>query len=258
MSDPAVPLVNNPELTPVAPDHQPDRPTGHRLDHVGGHVGAVETRPTAKRTEAIRDSAIVARRDPARDPHRHAGGAVAGAPAAHAARRRPQGCSRRPGARNETGAVAGGAVGPSSRCRCTPPRKSGRSRTPLTNCTSRPCFLAGEQADLQMQVGDMFETLSRRSRSLVDQQLALIDDLERNEEDPQRLESLFRLDHLAARMRRNGANLLVLAGATIPREQADPVPVAATRQRRGLRGRGLRPCGHRDGARQRGARRRRR
>ena len=73
----------------------------------------------------------------------------------------------------------------------------------------------------------MFETLSRRSRTLVDQQLSLIDRLERNEEDPERLESLFRLDHLAARMRRNGANLLVLAGAKVPREQADPVPVAA-------------------------------
>ena len=88
-------------------------------------------------------------------------------------------------------------------------------------------FLAGEQSRLQLQVGDMFETLSRRSRSLVDQQLTLIDRLERNEEDPERLESLFKLDHLAARMRRNGANLLVLSGAKVPREQADAVPVAA-------------------------------
>ncbi|OBB36095.1 ATP-binding protein [Mycobacterium sp. 852002-51961_SCH5331710] len=88
-------------------------------------------------------------------------------------------------------------------------------------------FLAAEQSRLQLQIGDMFETLSRRSRSLVDQQLALIDRLERNEEDPERLESLFRLDHLAARMRRNGANLLVLSGAKVPREQAEPVPVSA-------------------------------
>src|SRR6185369_9494893 len=88
-------------------------------------------------------------------------------------------------------------------------------------------FLAGEQSRLQLQVGDMFETLSRRSRTLVDQQLSLIDRLERNEEDPERLESLFRLDHLAARMRRNGANLLVLAGAKVPREQVEPVPVSA-------------------------------
>ncbi|PRC56857.1 histidine kinase, partial [Mycobacterium sp. ITM-2017-0098] len=74
---------------------------------------------------------------------------------------------------------------------------------------------------------DMFETLSRRNRSLVDQQLSLIDRLERDEDDPERLESLFRLDHLAARMRRNGANLMVLAGAQISREQAESVPVTA-------------------------------
>lgn len=87
-------------------------------------------------------------------------------------------------------------------------------------------FLAGEQAQLQTQVSDMFETLSRRSRSLVDQQLSLIDRLERNEDDPERLESLFRLDHLAARMRRNGANLLVLSGSKVTREHSEPVPIA--------------------------------
>jgi signal transduction histidine kinase len=85
--------------------------------------------------------------------------------------------------------------------------------------------LAGEQARLQLQVADMFETLSRRNRSLVDQQLALIDRLERDEQNPERLESLFRLDHLAARMRRNGANLMVLAGAQVFREHARSVPV---------------------------------
>jgi signal transduction histidine kinase len=88
-------------------------------------------------------------------------------------------------------------------------------------------MMAGEQAALQLQIGDMFETLSRRSRTLVDQQLSLIDGLESNEADPDRLDSLFRLDHLAARMRRNGANLLVLSGATMHREQADPMPLAA-------------------------------
>ncbi|TRW79846.1 sensor histidine kinase [Mycolicibacterium sp. 018/SC-01/001] len=88
-------------------------------------------------------------------------------------------------------------------------------------------LLAAEQARLQMQVSDMFETLSRRNRTLVDQQLALIDRLENDEEDADRLQSLFRLDHLAARMRRNGANLMVLAGARTPRENAEPVAVVA-------------------------------
>jgi signal transduction histidine kinase len=87
-------------------------------------------------------------------------------------------------------------------------------------------MMAAEQARLQLHVSDMFETLSRRSRTLVDQQLSLIDDLERDEEDPQRLDALFKLDHLASRMRRNGTNLLVLAGAKLQREQAEPVPVA--------------------------------
>lgn len=87
-------------------------------------------------------------------------------------------------------------------------------------------LLAGDEARLRLLVNDMFETMSRRSRSLVDQQLALIDGLERNEDDPERLDSLFRLDHLAARLRRNSANLLVLAGAQLARDQRDPVPLA--------------------------------
>ena len=87
-------------------------------------------------------------------------------------------------------------------------------------------LLAGDEARLRLLVNDMFETMSRRNRSLVDQQLMLIDRLERNEEDPERLDNLFRLDHLAARLRRNSANLLVLAGAQLARDQRDPVPLS--------------------------------
>ena len=87
-------------------------------------------------------------------------------------------------------------------------------------------LMAAEQSRLQLHVSDMFETMSRRSRSLVDQQLALIDDLERNEDDPQRLDALFKLDHLAAQMRRTGTNLLVLSGAKLHREQSESMPVA--------------------------------
>ena len=86
--------------------------------------------------------------------------------------------------------------------------------------------LAGEQARLRVQVGSMFETLSRRSTSLIDQQLSLIERLESDEEDPQRLQSLFRLDHLAARMRRNSDSLLVLAGTSTRRGSARSVSVA--------------------------------
>ncbi|MFD4265549.1 ATP-binding protein [Rhodococcus sp. NPDC058481] len=85
--------------------------------------------------------------------------------------------------------------------------------------------LAGEQAHLRLRIGDMFETLARRSKSLVDQQLGLIENLEFEEKDPKRLESLFRLDHLAARMRRNGENLLILSGTRTRRGHTAPVQV---------------------------------
>ncbi|MGF2951796.1 ATP-binding protein, partial [Mycobacterium sp. THU-M116] len=91
---------------------------------------------------------------------------------------------------------------------------------------TRALLLAGDEARLRLLVNDMFETMSRRSRSLVDQQLSLIDRLERDEQDPERLDSLFRLDHLAARLRRNSANLLVLAGAQLARDQREPVPLS--------------------------------
>ncbi|BDT89164.1 HAMP domain-containing protein [Nocardia cyriacigeorgica] len=86
--------------------------------------------------------------------------------------------------------------------------------------------LAAEQARLRVQIGNMFETLSRRSQSLVEQQLALIEDLEHDEDNSERLQSLFRLDHLATRMRRNGDNLLVLAGTALRRGQLQPVPLS--------------------------------
>jgi signal transduction histidine kinase len=72
--------------------------------------------------------------------------------------------------------------------------------------------LAGEQARLRSQTGTLFVNLSRRSQTLVERQLEVIDGLEDSERDPERLRSLFTLDHLATRMRRNGENLLVLGG----------------------------------------------
>ncbi|MCX4097079.1 sensor histidine kinase [Nocardia sp. alder85J] len=86
--------------------------------------------------------------------------------------------------------------------------------------------LAAEQARLRLQIGNMFETLSRRSQSLVEQQLTLIEELERDEDDSERLQSLFRLDHMATRMRRNGDNLLVLAGTALRRGHLPPVPLS--------------------------------
>ncbi|MFD9796593.1 nitrate- and nitrite sensing domain-containing protein [Streptomyces sp. NPDC059070] len=85
--------------------------------------------------------------------------------------------------------------------------------------------LAAEQALLRGNVNAIFTNLSRRNQSLIEGQLTLITDLENNEADPDQLESLFRLDHLATRMRRNGENLLVLAGEEPGRRWNQPVPL---------------------------------
>jgi signal transduction histidine kinase len=84
--------------------------------------------------------------------------------------------------------------------------------------------LAGEHG-VRLQIGEMFETLSRRSRSLVEEQLELIETLELDEDDPVRLDHLFRLDHLVTRMRRNGDNLLVLADTVERQRRAEPTPL---------------------------------
>ena len=83
--------------------------------------------------------------------------------------------------------------------------------------------VAAEQAALSTSVSVMFSNLARRSQSLVDQMIAHLDDMERDEEDPKRLSRLFRLDHLATRMRRNDENLLVLAGADSSPPRRDDV-----------------------------------
>ncbi|GGV10729.1 ATPase [Streptomyces filipinensis] len=85
--------------------------------------------------------------------------------------------------------------------------------------------LASEQALLRGNINAIFTNLSRRNQSLIEGQLTLITDLENNEADPDQLENLFKLDHLATRMRRNGENLLVLAGEEPGRRWDQPVPL---------------------------------
>lgn len=85
--------------------------------------------------------------------------------------------------------------------------------------------LASEQAALRVDMSRMAEVLARRIRTLVERQLRLLDEFERTETDPDELARLFSLDHLAARMRRNGENLLVLAGGEPGRGYARPYPL---------------------------------
>jgi signal transduction histidine kinase len=87
--------------------------------------------------------------------------------------------------------------------------------------------VAEEQAALLRRgIADIFVNLARRNQSLLDRQIEFIDGLEAQEQDPDQLENLFKLDHLATRMRRNAESLLVLAGAEPPRRRARPVELA--------------------------------
>ncbi|WP_205625533.1 sensor histidine kinase [Actinomadura atramentaria] len=85
--------------------------------------------------------------------------------------------------------------------------------------------LAADEAVLRGNINAMFVNLSRRSQTLIERQLQLIEELEHSERDEEQLANLFRLDHLATRMRRNCENLLVLGGQDQVRRRNRPVPL---------------------------------
>jgi signal transduction histidine kinase len=83
--------------------------------------------------------------------------------------------------------------------------------------------LAGNEAMLRNSFNAMFVSLSRRSQTLLERLAHLIDSLEQDEGDPDRLSNLFSMDHLVTRMRRNSENLLLLAGYEGARKWSEPV-----------------------------------
>ncbi len=83
--------------------------------------------------------------------------------------------------------------------------------------------LAGDEARLRGSVGAIFANFFRRSHSLMERLLGLIDSLELGEDDPERLASLFQMDHLATQLRRNSDSALVLAGHRTPHRWTAPV-----------------------------------
>jgi signal transduction histidine kinase len=86
--------------------------------------------------------------------------------------------------------------------------------------------LAGNEAMLRTSLNAMFVNLSRRSQTLIERVARTIDSLEQQEDDPERLYSLFSVDHMVTRMRRNSENLLLLAGHEGARKWSDPVSLA--------------------------------
>ncbi|GIE29149.1 hypothetical protein Ait01nite_021940 [Actinoplanes italicus] len=84
---------------------------------------------------------------------------------------------------------------------------------------------AVEEANVRRGINEVFLNIARRSQTLLHRQLSLLDKMERRETDPQELEDLYRVDHLATRMRRHAEDLVILAGAAPGRGWRNPVPV---------------------------------
>ena len=99
--------------------------------------------------------------------------------------------------------------------------------------------LATEQAILRRSTTESLANLGRRNQNLLRRQIGFITTLEREELDPSGLANLFELDHLATRMRRNAASLLVLVGASSPRQWSSPVAGRRRHPGRGVGGRGV-------------------
>ncbi|MEV2215867.1 nitrate- and nitrite sensing domain-containing protein [Streptomyces sp. NPDC050997] len=88
--------------------------------------------------------------------------------------------------------------------------------------------LADSAAQLERtrnNISATFVNLALRTLGLVERQLAVIEGLEEREQDPERLSTLFKLDHFATVMRRHSENLLVLAGTEHVHQSAGPVPL---------------------------------
>ena len=85
---------------------------------------------------------------------------------------------------------------------------------------------AVHEATLREGFNQVFLNIARRSQTLLHRQLALLDAMERRATDPEELEELFRVDHLATRMRRHAEDLVILAGSTPGRGWRSPVAIA--------------------------------
>ncbi|MEU4149676.1 nitrate- and nitrite sensing domain-containing protein [Streptomyces sp. NPDC026659] len=78
---------------------------------------------------------------------------------------------------------------------------------------------------LRTSIGGTFVNLALRTLGLVERQLSVIEGLEEREQDPERLATLFKLDHFATVMRRHSENLLVLSGTEHVLPHPGPVPL---------------------------------
>ncbi|MEV4725327.1 sensor histidine kinase [Micromonospora humida] len=96
----------------------------------------------------------------------------------------------------------------------------GRAFTEVSRVAVRSAI---DEVTLRRGLNEVFLNLARRSQGLVHRQLAVLDRMERRAEDPDELAELFRVDHLATRLRRHAEDLVILAGAAPGRGWRQPV-----------------------------------
>ena len=96
----------------------------------------------------------------------------------------------------------------------------------LNRVQATAALLLERQVTTRSNVAVMFANIARRTQNLVGRQLTLIDELERNERDPELLQRLYRLDHVATRLRRSADSLLVVSGTIDQQLSGTPTRLA--------------------------------
>jgi HAMP domain-containing protein len=81
---------------------------------------------------------------------------------------------------------------------------------------------AAAEAATRSGINKVFLDIAHRSQLVVHRQLEVLDVAEARQGDPEHLELLFQLDHLATRARRNAENLLILGGGQPGRRWRQP------------------------------------
>ncbi|KOV52643.1 ATPase [Streptomyces sp. AS58] len=147
------------------------------------------------------------------------------------------GALRRSSARREADlrtlveALRRGEIPPQRKSRGTPPEDADDFEllaADLARAHDGAVTAVVQAAQLSSQAGseqklEVFVNLARRLQSLVHREIAILDELENEIEDPDLLKGLFHVDHLATRIRRHAENLAVLGGAVSRRQWSNPV-----------------------------------
>ncbi|GDY31006.1 sensor histidine kinase [Gandjariella thermophila] len=94
------------------------------------------------------------------------------------------------------------------------------------NAAQRSAIAAtAREAETREGVRAVFLNIAHRTQVIVHRQLKVLDQAQRSLEDPDQLQLLFQLDHLATRGRRNAENLIILGGGQAGRQWRNPVSV---------------------------------